>query len=439
MSVSYRTLTVYMLSIFVGALDVNVLAPAMPVIAHGFHTSLAWIAWAVTGYTVAYAAATLLAGPTGDRLGRGTLLRIGLALFAVASLGAALSHSLPMFLAARVVQGMGAGAVYPNAQAEGMSQFPAEKRGMALGIFGAVFGLASIVGPNVGGALTQFYGWPAIFWFNAVVAVIVLFLSFRLPRGVRTARPMPDVGGALSFATLLAAGLLLLEVPGIGRLILFVVAVLAALVFAWRQRRSLHPFLDPRPFIQSSGGRMMLGAALIGLDMSAAVFIPALTQAKLHLSVLDSGVSLMPAAFSGALLAGVGGVLTDRRGARPVLLLGLAAGVVGGILLALPHLTMPIFIVAMLVFGAATAFTMGAPLNRMAVAVYADDQASEALSLIAVFRSVGLAAGPIFLTAALGAEGFTGMFGVVAVSSLVGLIVFAGMRGTGEGIRAQEA
>ena len=93
----------------------------------------------------------------------------------------------------------------------------------------------------------------------------------------------------------------------------------------------------------------------------------------------------------------------------------------------------------MLVFGAATAFTMGAPLNRMALAVYADDRASEALSLIAVFRSVGLAAGPVFLTAALARDGFTGMFGLVAVVSLAGVVVFAGMRGTGVGIRAQEA
>lgn len=439
MKINYRTLTVYMLSIFVGALDVNVLGPAMPVIAHTFGTTLEWVAWAVTGYTVAYAAATLLAGPTGDRLGRGRVLRIGLMLFAIASLGAALSHSLPMFLAARVVQGMGAGAVYPNAQAEGISQFSKERRGMALGLFGAVFGLAAVIGPNVGGALTQFYGWPAIFWFNAGVAVLVLLLSIRLPHGERHARALPDLAGAMSFAALLTSGLLLLAVPGIGRLILFGVAVLAAVVFAWRQRRSLHPFLDPRPFVQSSGGRMMLGAALIGLDMSAAVFIPALTQARLHLSVLDSGVALMPAAITGAVLAGVGGVLTDRRGARPVLLLGLAAGVVGGILLALPHLTLFVFVLAMLAFGAATAFTMGAPLNRMALAVYSDDQASEALSLIAVFRSVGMAAGPIFLTAALGVDGFTGMFGVVALASLIGVGVFVGMKGTGQGSRAQEA
>ena len=77
-------LVVYLLGIFVGALDVNVLGPALPLIAHGFHTTLAWTAWTVTAYTVAYAASTVLAGAVGDRLGRRGTFRVGVALFGIA-------------------------------------------------------------------------------------------------------------------------------------------------------------------------------------------------------------------------------------------------------------------------------------------------------------------------------------------------------------------
>lgn len=421
-------LVVYLLGVFVGALDVNVLGPALPLIARGFHTTFAWTAWTVTAYSVAYAASTVLSGAIGDRVGRASAFRVGVGLFGVASVVAALSPSFLVFVLARVVQGAGAGAVYPNAQAEGVQAFPLERRGLALGLFGAVFGLASIIGPNVGGGLAQLFGFPAIFWFNAVAAFVVLLLSARLRAGQATPRPMPDVGGGLAFASLLAAGLLSLAAVGAARVGCLAAAAAAAAIFAWRQRRARPPFLDPAPFVRSSGGLLMFGAALIGLNMSAAVFVPDLAQRELGLGVFASGLALMPAALSGAVLAGVGGVLVDRIGARAVLLAGLAAGVVGGLLLAVGRVDDLRFVLAMVAFGLATAFTMGAPTNRMAMALYPDAQAGEALALVAVFRSVGLAAGPILLTQAQAARGFGGMFGTVALACAVALVVFLLMR-----------
>jgi len=421
-------LGIYLLGIFVGALDVNVIGPALPLIARGFHTTLAWTAWTVTAYTVAYAGSTVLAGAVGDRLGRRGTFRLGIVLFGAASVMAALAPTFLVFVLARVVQGVGAGVVYPNAQAEGVQAFPPERRGMALGLFGAVFGLASIIGPNVGGALAQFYGWPSIFWLNVVVAALVLVLSLRLPAASASGRQMPDVAGGAAFAALLGGALLALAARGEARLVCLAAAFVAAGVFAWRQRRARRPFLDPRPFLHASGGVLIAGAALIGLDMSAAVFVPDLAQRELGAGVFASGLALMPAALSGAVLAGVGGILVDRVGARRVLMVGLAAGVAGGLLLATHPLHVAVFIVAMVAFGLATAFTMGAPINRIAISLYADSQAGEALSMVAVFRSVGLAAGPVLLTVAEAYHGFTGMFLTVALASAVGLILFATMR-----------
>lgn len=171
---NYKALGVYLLGVFIGALDTNVLGPVFPVIARSFHVNLEIAAWTVTAYTVAYIASTVLAGALGDRLGHRKVFVWGIILFAVASITEALSREFALFVIARIVQGAGAGAVYPNGQAEGLKQFPPEKHGMALGMFGAVFGLASVIGPTLGGILGQVFGWPAVFIINLPIALIVL-------------------------------------------------------------------------------------------------------------------------------------------------------------------------------------------------------------------------------------------------------------------------
>lgn len=420
-----RVLVVYLLGVFVGALDMGILGPAFPLIARSFHISLAWMAWTITTYSVAYVAATVLAGAAGDRHGRRRLFLFGMVAFGLASTIAALSHVFWLFLVARAVQGLGAGAVYPNAQAEGARLFPPERRGLALGIFGAVFGVATIVGPNLGGALAQYFGWPYIFAINIPIAALVLGLAIRLPESERSTRPAPDALAGVAFSLFLALALLSLDDQGALRLLTLAGAALLLVFFVLRERRGEGtPFLDPHALRGVSGAALVAGAAVIGVDMSAAVFVPTLAQQRLGLSVLGSGFALMPAALSAAVLAPVGGSLADRLGGRGVLQTGLVFAALGGVLLALPGLTLLRFILAMLAFGVGTTFTMGAPLNRLAIGLYHEEQTGEALANVAVFRSVGVAAGPVLLTLAMAWHRFTGMFAAVAAISLLGMAVF---------------
>lgn len=421
---NWSVLGIYLLGVFIGALDTSVIGPAFPLIAHRLGVSLAWNAWAITAYTVAYAACTVLAGAGGDRFGRRRLFTIGVATFGVASLLAGLTGTFWLFLVARALQGLGAGAVYPNAQAEGIGQFPAERRGMALGIFGAVFGLASVIGPNVGGVLAQFVSWRAIFLLNVPIALAVLARVHVLPRHQGHGGALPDWLGGLGFAALLVAILLATSLPGWTRLPALVGIVAFGALFWSRQRRARTPFLDTRPLANRGGLALMAGSVVIGMDLSAAIFVPTLVQRSLGLGIALSGVALMPAAFMGAILAGAGGVLVDRIGARAVLQVGMAAAILGGILLALPHLTFLVFIIAMLALGMSTAFTIGAPLNRLALGLYRQEQTGEALSLVAVFRAVGLAAGPIFLTLIAARHGIGSMFWLVAAASAAGMVAF---------------
>lgn len=421
---NFRVLSVYLIGIFVGALDTSIISPVFPLIMKSYHIHLDWVAWTVTAYTVAYIASTVLSGAWGDRLGHKRVFLWGVVAFMLASLLAAFSPNFWVFMLARVVQGAGAGAVYPNAQAEGIREFPPERRGMALGIFGAVFGLASVLGPTLGGVLGQFFGWPAVFLVNVPIVLVVLALSPRMKTSTTQQREMPDWKGGTAFSVLLASGLLVLVVGGVVRWAFVGVALVALVAFLRQERGARIPFLDPIPLSSNGGVAMMVGAALIGLDMSAAVFVPTLVQRELHYSVLNSGLALLPAALSGAVLAGAGGVLVDRMGPRKILMVGLFSGAVGGILLAWPHLGFGRFVIAMLFFGLGTAFTMGAPLNRMALALYRDNQVAEALSVAAVFRGIGMAAGPVILTAVEAIYGFSGMFATLTIASLVGMVAF---------------
>lgn len=407
-----------------GALDTNVLAPVFPLIMHHFQVRLGAAAWTITVYTVAYIASTVLSGAWGDRIGHKRVFLWGILAFMLASLLAAFSPSFGVFMVARAVQGAGAGAVYPNAQAEGIKAFPPERRGMALGIFGAVFGMASVLGPTLGGMLGQYLGWQSVFLINVPIALVVLAMASRAPASDAAERALPDWVGGVSFSLTLTFGLLVLATAGVSRVVFLAAGLAALAVFLWRERRASVPFLDPSPLSQGSGVSMMVGAALIGLDMSAAVFVPTLVQRTLHFSVLASGLALLPAAFSGAILSGVGGVMVDRIGPRKILVVGLLAGAVGGLLLAWPPLTLVRFLAAMVFFGIGTAFTMGAPLNRMALGLYRENQAGEALSVAAVFRGIGMSSGPIILTAAEAVRGFSGMFGAVMIASLIGVGAF---------------
>ncbi len=416
-----RILAVYLAGVFIGSLDTNVLGPVLPSIARGLHVSFAWTAWTVTAYMVAYVTSTAIAGASGDRYGRHRLFMIGIAGFGAASLLAALAQGFGTFVLARVIQGTAAGLVYPNAMAQGTDQFPPERRGAALGLFGAFFGLATIVGPNVGGALGQYVGWQSIFWVNVPLALIVLGMARGLPSGRRAAPAVPDWLGGRGFAGFLAALLLVIST---GQPLIAVAGAACLALFLARQRRAARPFIDATPLRNPSGVAVIAGAALVGYDLAAAVFVPTLAQQALHFSILDSGLALMPAAISGAVLAGVAGVMADRVGPRILLQIGMLAAVAGGLLLSLPHLTLVAFFTAMVLFGVATSLTLSAPLNRLGMALYRDEQSAEALSLMAVFRSVGLAAGAVLMTLALAWRGFPAMFGSVALASLLGAVAF---------------
>jgi MFS transporter, DHA2 family, methylenomycin A resistance protein len=190
-------------------LDGTLITVALPSVARGLHTTTAFTSLLLSAYFSAYALMLLPAGALVDRLGARRLALLGLWLFAAGAIAGALTSSTGTLLATRVIQGVGAGIVSPAALAGAVSGFPPERRGSALGIWGASAGVANLLGPLLGGLLTLTLGWRADWWALVPLALVAISLIVRhLPAttgGVRSATNHPASNAVVLAATLVAA------------------------------------------------------------------------------------------------------------------------------------------------------------------------------------------------------------------------------------------
>lgn len=318
------------------ALDLLVVSTALSTIRDDLDTSVELLQWTITAYGLAFACLLMTGAALGDRFGRLRMFTSGLVLFAAASAACALAPSIGWLIAARAVQGAGAALVLPLAVSLLSDAVPPERRGRALGIFEGVTGLATIAGPPVGGSLAQSVGWEWIFWINVPIAVAVIFLArARIPESHG-----PD-------AAIDIVGLLLITGAGFGLIWALVrgnesgwtsAGILAALVagaglavaFVGWERRHPEPMLPlglfrSRAFSAGTAASFLGFAALYG----SVFFLAQFMQTGLGYTPAEAGVRLIPWTGTLLLIAPAAGMLADRIGDRPVLIVGLALQAVG--------------------------------------------------------------------------------------------------------------
>src|SRR2546426_8863473 len=166
-------------ALFMVTLDNLVVTTALPVIRRSLHSSLAGLEWTVNAYTLTFAVLLLTGAALGDRFGRRRLFVIGMTIFTLGSVAAALAPSIGALVAARAVQGLGGAIVTPLTLTILSAAVPAEKRGLVLGAWGGIGGLAVALGPLVGGAVVQGISWHWIFWINVPIGLALVPLSRR--------------------------------------------------------------------------------------------------------------------------------------------------------------------------------------------------------------------------------------------------------------------
>src|SRR5436309_1185153 len=273
------TFVVTSVALFMAQLDNLVVTTALPVIRTDLHASLSSLEWTVNAYTLTFAVLLLTGATLGERFGRRRLLVIGLVVFTAGSAAAALAPSIEWLVAFRAVQGAGAAIVTPLTLTLLSAAVPVEKRGMALGIWGAVAGLAIATGPVVGGAVVQGWSWQTIFWLNVPLGLLLLPIA-RLrvteSRGAATKLDLPGVVLASVGLFGIVLGLVRANSLGwssplvLGSLIAGV-ALVGAFV-AW-ETRARQPMLPIRLFASRGFSATNLASVLMFFGMFGSIFL----------------------------------------------------------------------------------------------------------------------------------------------------------------------
>ena len=303
---------------------------ALPSIHKSFGGGIATLQWTVSAYTIAFGAGILTAAALGDRLGRRRVYIVGLALFTAASAACALAPDPNFLIAFRAIQGIGAAIVMPLSLTILTSAFPAEKRGAVVGIWGVIAGLAVAAGPLIGGGITQGLNWHWIFWVNVPIGVAATVgAALRLPEshGPRARLDVPALILVSSGVAVLTWGLVQGGQNGWGtsqNLIgLFVGAALLT-GFVWWEGRAPEPMLPLGLFRRIS----FSSAVRTQFFMAAAIFSAAfLTSQFFQLALGDSplgtGLRFLPWTATPLVIAPIAGTLSDRIGARALIVPGL--------------------------------------------------------------------------------------------------------------------
>jgi EmrB/QacA subfamily drug resistance transporter len=330
------TFAVTSAALFMASLDNLVVTTALPSIREHLHASLQGLQWTVNAYTLTFAVLLLTGATLGERYGRRRLFVIGLALFTAGSAAAALAPGIGWLVAARAVQGVGAAVVIPLTLTLLSAAVTPERRGLALGAWGAVGGLAIAIGPLVGGAVVEGASWQWIFWLNVPIGIALLPIArARLTESYGSATSL-DVPG-LVLASLGLLGIVYGVVRGNDHgwtsatvlAPIVIGAALAAGFVAW-ELRARQPML-PMHLFRSRGFSMTNAASLLMFfGMFGSIFLLAqFLQVVQHYSPLQAGLRTLPWTGMPVLVAPIAGALSDRIGGRSLLAAGLALQAIG--------------------------------------------------------------------------------------------------------------
>lgn len=435
-----RTLAVLFAGVLMGALDIAIVGPALPAIKAEFGLDTRAASWIFSSYVLANLIGTPLMAKLSDFFGRRAIYVLDVAVFAAGSAVVVLSSASGHFevlLLGRVIQGFGAGGIFPVASAVIGDTFPPEKRGGALGLIGAVFGLAFLIGPIIGGLLLGF-GWQWLFAINLPIAAVVIALAWRLlPHEAVTSNGGFDWPGMAALAVALgtlAYGLGAIEVgsflASLGRLDVWpwlLASTISWVVLVRVERNAQNPVFPTRLFRrrQLAVGYALTAAA--GLGEASLVFLPLLAVAALGLAPAAASYLLMPVVLAMSVGSPLAGRLLDAVGSKVVILTGVAVMTAGMFLLAATSGSMAMFITSGALIGLGLSALLGAPIRYVTLNETTREERSAAQGLVATFTSMGqlLGSAVVGAVAASGATPAAGYNSAFAMIGVLGILAFA--------------
>lgn len=408
---------IYLAGIFMGAIDTGIVTPARTLIQSNLGVDAQTGIWMITIYTLAYAASIPIMGKLADKYGRKYIYLTCIALFGIGSLFCGLSEnfgSFSLLLAARVVQAIGGGGILPIATAEFGTSFPENKRGMALGLVGGVYGIANIFGASAGSLILDIFGksnWQFIFYINIPITLFILVAGFiSLQNGKTENRQKTDILGIFTLTAMILSllyGLKNLDFFDVlGTIIntnvypfLLIFIVLLPL-FIWIEKKAADPVMNLKYFTNRNIVITLLIAFLSGIMMMGMIFVPQFSENALKIASGSGGyLVIILGAFAGV-GAPVSGKLIDKFGVKIVLGFGFAVSILGSLFLIFITTAAPNFltvVIGLMLIGIGMGFTMGTPLNYMMLENTDEKQSNSALATLSLVRSIGTAIAPAIM------------------------------------------
>ncbi len=410
-------MAVYLLGIFMGAIDTGIVTPARTIIQNDLMVNANTGIWMITIYTLAYAASIPIMGKMADKYGRKYIYLISIFLFGIGSLFCGLSQNFGSFtvlLIARVVQAIGGGGILPIATAEFGTTFPKEKRGLALGLVGGVYGLANIFGASAGSAIIDIFGqhnWQFIFYINVPITIFILIAGFlTLPNTKATDVKKIDLFG-ITTLTLMVLSILY----GLKNIDYFdfvntfkstsvypflIIFIVLLPVFILIEKKAEDPVINISYFTNPKIIITLFISFITGIIIMGMIFVPQFAENSLKIASGDGGYFVIILGVFAGLGAPFSGKLIDKFGAKVVLGTGFIASIAGSVFLifyAASHPSLFAVVICLVLLGIGIGFTMGTPINYMMLDNTKVEESNSALATVSLIRSIGTAIAPAIM------------------------------------------
>lgn len=410
-------MAVYLLGIFMGAIDTGIVTPARTIIQNDLMVNESTGIWMITIYTLAYAASIPIMGKLADKYGRKYIYLTSIFLFGIGSLFCGLSQSFGSFtvlLMARVVQAIGGGGILPVATAEFGTTFPKEKRGLALGMVGGVYGLANIFGASAGSAIIDIFGinnWQFIFYINVPITVFILIAGFfSLPNTKEKSVKKIDFFGITTLTLMVLSilyGLKNIDYFDFANtfqstsvypyLIIFIVLLP---IFIIIEEKAEDPVINISYFKNPKIIITLFISFITGIIIMGMIFVPQFAENSVKIATGSGGYFVIILGLFAGIGAPFSGKLIDKFGAKVVLGIGFIASIAGSaflILYAAPHPSVFAVTVCLILLGVGIGFTMGTPINYMMLDNTKVEESNSALATVSLVRSIGTAIAPAIM------------------------------------------
>jgi EmrB/QacA subfamily drug resistance transporter len=442
-------LAVLFAGVLISALDIAIVGPALPAIQNDFGINERGLSWVFSAYILAGLISAPLMAKLSDRYGRRNVYLADIALFGLGSLVVAVAFNFEMLLAGRVLQAFGAGGILPVASAVIGDTFPKERRGPALGLIGAVFGVAFLLGPLLGGLLLQ-WSWRWLFLINIPLVIIVFWQAARILPSTPASVWLPfDFLGtcflSLSLLTL-ALGVSWIDVNALlaslskPEIVVMLLMSITGLCLLWIiEKRAVDPILSLKLLSRRELKLVAVIAIGTGLAEAGMVFLPALAVAAFNVQEATASLMLVPLVTAMIFGAPLAGWLLAHWGAKHIIQVGLLLVIGGMLVFGMPAVSSKTFYLGGILVGVGLSGILGAPLRYIVIREAPRGQGGAGQGLLTIFLSVGrilgaAAVGGFIASQQKGVEGYQGAYLLVAIMILP-VIVFSALLKSDKPIR----